>query len=143
MAAAAASSSAATRITVSPRPSAWTARAKAATSLRAGSRSSSHNSGWLGKPIQTASCDAHSGGGGRIMGALLLADAALVSNRAEFGGRIPIGPRRTLGELATEAVEDRQILERAVPVPARIIMILRLVVAVGGIVVRCLLAGFL
>jgi hypothetical protein len=53
-AASADSSSAATRTTRSPAPS-RTARAKSTTSLRAGARSSSQRSGWLGKPIHTHS----------------------------------------------------------------------------------------
>ena len=57
-------SCAATSHTSSPLPPAWTAAANAATSRSAGFRSPSHSSGSLGKPIHTASCGAHSGGGG-------------------------------------------------------------------------------
>ena len=41
--------------------------AKAATSFSASFRSESHSSGSDGKPIQTASCGAHSGRGGKVI----------------------------------------------------------------------------
>ncbi len=109
-AAAAASSCAATSRTSSPLPSAWTAAAKAATSRSACLRSASHSSGSLGKPIHTASCGAHSGSGGWVIGAprsnkkgdprgppcCLSAMRAISASRIRPPGSAPSAPDRAL-----------------------------------------------
>src|SRR5688500_14579099 len=96
-AAAAASSWAATSHTCSPLPPAWTAAANAATSRSAAFRSASHSSGSLGKPIHTASCGAHSGGGGGVIRSAYQS----ATKRATSKGR-PICQRRWVGSARVE-----------------------------------------
>ena len=77
-----------------------------------GSRSSAHSSGGSGKPIHTASCGAHSAGGGRHVRHRHFALRARLLSRigAEFGGLVPVRPGVAVGELAAEPVIDRQVL---------------------------------
>ena len=103
----AASAFPAIRWTRSPRPESCTALAKAAICCCACCSGAPQYSAELGKPIQTASCGAHSAG--IRNGMSLFPAAALVTDGAEFVAIVPIGPCIRHREHASDAIIELQI----------------------------------
>ena len=100
-AAAAEAASAATSRTSSPLPSGLDRRGEGGDLAPApGSRSSSHSSAWLGKPIQTKACGAHSGGWRRVIAHCPARRA--VADGAEFVAGEPVRPVAARRELAAD-----------------------------------------
>src|SRR3546814_8076248 len=71
---------------------------------------------------------------------LLYRRARRLANRAELGIGLPCGPAIAFGEPAAKPIIERQVVDRARPIPCRIIFVGGLVIAMLAIILRRRLA---